>query len=497
MANMTFAASVVAELFDRQFGQFLNMLNYGMEVLDLFERSKAQFNGASFEYPMTIARAGHGRYQGEGATQPTPSALEDQVVKFEVTEYIDKLGFTWRFLSQGESALLKSKIKRRIQRAFDENREFLDQVSIFGNATRGLVNSREVVTVAAANVPVGTLFRTTVRVFDYSGDHSKFATAALATPASWVPVTLRALDDYAPVAVGHGITVVAGADINNHLYVTGSDELAGTVNIICVSSLTTTVWGLDPTSTSVCANGFAFSLELDNTTTVTNAAGPPVAIITGLPQFGRIDPATGVAFVGDASWEMAGIFQNLFSGTWCNIDRTLVANAALRSNAFTMATGGAHNRAAFTAERVSFLIQSVKIAAGRAGKFTHMLCNLLVVTRLIAAVTTTLQYHVKGDAGTADLGPRSVTMLGFAPHECLNVPNGMIIGINKDCWQILTVGGKMVDIIKRGDASGVIGGPLFKSSDVTTSSDTVFYGIHQLVCDRPNANGCITGITLV
>jgi hypothetical protein len=41
MANMTFAASVVAELFERQFGNFINHLNYGMEVLDLFEMSKA------------------------------------------------------------------------------------------------------------------------------------------------------------------------------------------------------------------------------------------------------------------------------------------------------------------------------------------------------------------------------------------------------------------------------------------------------------------------
>lgn len=488
MANMTFAASVVAELFERQFGNFINHLNYGMEVLDLFEMSKASFNGAYFEYPMTVKRAGHGRYQGEGANQPTPRSLNDEVVKFSVSEYIDKLGFTWRFLSQGNSSLLKSKIKRRINRAFEENREFLDQVSIFGNASRGLINSREAATLVPGNVGVLGLTRTTEVVFDYSGDHTRFSGATLAAPTSWVPVTLRALDDYAIIENNHGITGNGGA--LDHLFVTGSNELEGTLTIVLVSSNANCVLDLNAAAPTVIANGFALNVELDNTTTVN-------AIPVGTPQFGRIDPVTGAPYPGDASYEMAGIFHNLFAGLWGDKDRSTAQYDSLRSTGLTMATGGAHLRTGFTAERVSHLIQTVKIAAGRAGQFSHILCNPLVITRLVAAVTVTLEFQTKGAAGTADLGPKTVSMLGFEPKECLNMPNGMIVGINKACWEILTVGGKMIDIIKRGDASGVIGGPLFKSSDVTTSSDTVFYGIHQLVCDRPNANGAICGIALV
>ena len=493
MSNMTFAASVVAELFERQFGNFVNHLNYGMEVLDLFEMTKTSFNGAYFEYPTTVARAGHGRYQGEGARQPTPRSLNDEVVKFSVSEYIDKLGFTWRFLSQGDSSLLKSKIKRRINRAFEENREFLDQVSIYGNATRGLINERMFVAGApntpilcGAGAPVAGLNRTVEIVVDYSGDHTRFSAAVLANPTTWVPVTLRLLDDYGAVAVGNAIVSGGGAN-TGHLFVTGSSELAGTVTLVLVSDNAGT--GLLIDSTTI-ADGFAIGVELDNTTAVNGVA-------IGTPQYGNIDPATGVAYTGDASYEMAGIFHNLFYGMWGDKDRSTAAYLRLRSTGLTMATSGTHSRAGFSAERVSHLIQTVKIAAGRAGKFTHMLGNPLIMTRLIAAITVTTEYQVKGPAGKADLGPSSVLMLGYELKECLNMPNGMIVGINKACWEILTVGGKMIDIIKRGDASGVIGGPLFKSSDVTTSSDTVFYGIHQLVCDRPNSAGAICGIDLV
>ncbi len=488
MANMTFAASVVAELFERQFGNFINHLNYGMEVLDLFEMSKASFNGAYFEYPMTVKRAGHGRYQGEGANQPTPRSLNDEVVKFSVSEYIDKLGFTWRFLSQGNSSLLKSKIKRRINRAFEENREFLDQVSIFGNASRGLINERisPIVTANAAAPPAPVVAWSAPIVLDYSGDHSRFVGATLATVSSWVPVTLRCLDDYAAIENGHGITD-AGAAGASHLFVTGSDELAGTLTMRLVSDNNGSTVLMDST---IIADGFAVNVELDDTTTVG-------AVPVGTPQFGRIDPVTGAPYPGDASYEMAGIFHNLFAGMWGDKDRSTAQYDRLRSTGLTMATTGTHLRTGFTAARVSHLIQTVKIAAGRAGQFSHILCNPLVITRLVAAVTVTLEFQTKGAAGTADLGPKTVSMLGFEPKECLNMPNGMIVGINKACWEILTVGGKMIDIIKRGDASGVIGGPLFKSSDVTTSSDTVFYGIHQLVCDRPNANGAICGIALV
>lgn len=494
MANITFAASVVNELFERQFAKgFVDMVNRGYEVLDLIQKTKASFRGAYFEYVMNVAKQGNGRYQGEGAAQPTPRSINHEVVKFEVSEYIDKLGFTWRFLAQGDSTLLKSQIKRRIKQAVEDNRDHLDQVAIFGNSTRGFVSERMAGT-GTSNDALSALGAAYTGLFydntnpangiNYDGDFSKFTAVSATDPATWVPVTLRAGDDYATaVANGHGANVIVGPA---QLYVTGADAAAGTLDFQLVTANSGDVWVWN---SGVIADGFALALELDNTTAVNS-------ITIGTPKWGKIDPITGVAEVGDSSYEMAGIFHNLGYKTWGDKDRTTAAYATLRSTLLTMANSGVHARTNFTSERISDWMQRVKIAAGRQGKFSHLLCNYLIISRYIAALTSTLEFQVKGPGGTADFGVQNPMMFGYTPKECLNVPNGLVIGLNAACWIVLTVGGKMMDIIKRGDASGVIGGPLFKSSDVTTSSDTVLYGIHQLVCDRPNANGILCGISL-
>jgi len=489
MANITFAASVVNELFERQFAKgFVDMVNRGYEVLDLIQKTKASFRGAYFEYVMNVAKQGNGRYQGEGAAQPTPRSINHEVVKFEVSEYIDKLGFTWRFLAQGDSSLLKSQIKRRIRQAVEDNRDFLDQVAIFGNAVRGFINERTYLAPFPLAVATGVAggFRSAEFELEYRGDFSKFSGASLADITSWVPVVLRGMDDYQAFGLLRGTAGVAAPnDIG--FYVTGTDGVEN-LTLVAFSNVNTgtiTDW----VANNVIQDGYAIAVELDNRT----ATG---GLTVGTPQFGKIDPITGVAEVGDASYEMQGIFTGLAYKTWGDKDRTSNAYTTLRSTILTMSTTNAHTATNFTSERISRWMQEVKTKAGRMGKFSHLLCNYLLISRYVAALTSTLEFQVKGPGGTADFGVQNPLMFGYTPKECLNVPNGLVIGFNQKTWVVLTVGGKMMDIIKRGQAEGVIGGPLFKSSDVTTSSDTVLYGIHQLVCDRPNANGILTGISL-
>ena len=199
--SSTFATSRINLLFERQYGKFIDQLNYGFEILDHMGRKKAEFDGEFFYYPVTVTRSGHGRYQGEGQAQIDAHGVEDETIRFDVTEYMDKISFTWRFLAQSKSKRLHSKLARRIQRVIKENREFCDKTAIFGNVTRGFISERMPAVPGAVNIdaalpaPYAALFGLDggPLELDYDGDHSKFASVVGANPATWVPVDLRFL----------------------------------------------------------------------------------------------------------------------------------------------------------------------------------------------------------------------------------------------------------------------------------------------------------------
>jgi len=486
-------------LFERQYGKFIDQLNYGFEILDHMGRKKAEFDGEYFYYPVTVTRSGHGRYQGEGQAQIDAHGVEDETIRFDVTEYMDKISFTWRFLAQSKSKRLHSKLARRIQRVIKENREFCDKTAIFGNVTRGFISERMPTAAGAVAMNIalpgafGALNGLAAPIeLDYDGDHSKFALINAADPGSWVPVNLRFLDNYSLAGLGNAITPVGN---NAQFYVTGSSAANGTINIQAVSDNAGKSLLID---SSVVADGAAIGVELSSATAVGATA-------IGDPAFGKLTAGPNpVPVAGDASYEMQGIFSNLAAGSFGNVDRSNAKYASLRSTCVTMGNSGVHARTDFTSSRLQQWLDEMLVLGG--GEPTAFWMSPLMRSRYVAAVTTVLTNTVGAtstgsagryqtvNGGKGDIGVKTLEYAGYAMRTALNMPKGLVVGLHDDCWMILTVGGNLIDFRRQGNTED---GPLFYDADGTTVANAVLYGIHQLVCDRPNyGNGVICGISL-
>lgn len=487
MASSTFATSQLNLLFERQYDKFIDQLNYGFEVLDHVQRKKAEFDGEYFYYPVTVVRSGRGRYQGEGQNQPTPHGVEAETIRFSPTEYIDKISFTWRFLAQSNSKRLHFKLAQRIEQVIRENREFCDQVAIFGNATRGFGCERHAAAITTThdtsnygaqyaglfNVPVATAGA----VLDYDGDHSRFAGCVTTDPSTWVPVDVRLGDNYDLVASGNGITLNTATAAE--LYVIASSQSDGTITIVLVANANDATLEIN---SAIINDGYAWSVELADHTSVGG-------ISLGNRQFGAATP-------GDAQYEMEGIFSNLAKGTFGNVDRSNATYASLRSTLLTMGTSGLHPRAEFTSSRLQAWLDNILVLGG--GEPTAFWMSPLMRSRYVAAVTTVLsnsanRYKSVND-GKGDIGVKTLEYAGYAMRTALNMPKGLVVGLNDDTWLMLTVGGNLMDFRRQGNTED---GPLFYDVEGTTTANAVLYGIHQLLCNRPNyGNGVICGITL-
>ena len=412
--------------------------------------------------------------------------MDDETIRFDVTEYMDKISFTWRFLAQSKSKRLHSKLAQRIQRVIKENREFCDQTAIFGNVTRGFISERFAAgAIAAGNAfgagPYNGLHYTTAVTMDYDGDHTRFAGATLGTPGTWVPVNLRCLDDYQAIEVNHGI-VLNGADPNVGLYVTGSSAANGTIDIVLVTDNGASTLEIDDTQVQ---DGFAIGVELKDQVNV--GAAPGIAI--GARQHGAATP-------GDAQYEMSGIFSNLAAGSFGNVDRSNANYASLRSTCLTMGVSGVHARTDFTSSRLQQWLDEILVLGG--GEPTAFWMSPLMRSRYVAAVTTVLSNssnrYQSVNGGKGDIGVKTLEYAGYAMRTALNMPKGLVVGLNDECWMVLTVGGNLIDFRRQGNTEE---GPLFYDSESDTTANAVLYGIHQLVCDRPNyGNGVLCGIKL-
>lgn len=483
MAVSTFATSQLNRLFERQYSTFIDMLNYGFEILDHVSKKKAEFDGEFFYYPVTVTRAGHGRYQGEAQAQPTPHGVEDDTIRFQPTEFIDKIAFSWRMLMQASSPRLHSKIARRIARVVKENREFCDKIAIFGNATRGFGSTRTLSTAVVTNTaaPIAGLFRlAAANVLNYDGDHTRFATAVAANPLTWIPITVRFLDDYADAAAdGEGLPGLALGTAQ--FYVVASDAVAGTISVQVVATVNTSALFINNTA---ILDGFSYGIELSATSTVGG-------VVVGAPQFGLTTP-------GDASQEMTGIFSNLGAGTYGGKDRSTAGFSSLRSTCITMGNTLLHPRTNFTATRLQVWLDEMQVLGG--GQPTDFWMSPLMRSRYVAAVTVVLANSTSrhqvtdGAGGKGDIGVKTIEYAGYKMRTALNMPKGLLVALNDETWMVLTVGGKLIDFRRQGGGED---GPLFYDDPGTTTGNAVLYGVHQLICNRPNyGNGILNGITL-
>ena len=451
------------------------MLNYGFEILDHVSKKKAEFDGEFFYYPVTVTRAGHGRYQGEAQAQPTPHGVEDDTIRFQPTEFIDKIAFSWRMLMQASSPRLHSKIARRIARVVKENREFCDKIAL-----RPLVDAPAFCPVVRVGVSRGVPLLAAANVLNYDGDHTRFATAVAANPLTWIPITVRFLDDYADAAAdGEGLPGLALGTAQ--FYVVASDAVAGTISVQVVATVNTSALFINNTA---ILDGFSYGIELSATSTVGG-------VVVGAPQFGLTTP-------GDASQEMTGIFSNLGAGTYGGKDRSTAGFSSLRSTCITMGDTLLHPRTNFTATRLQVWLDEMQVLGG--GQPTDFWMSPLMRSRYVAAVTVVLANSTSrhqvtdGAGGKGDIGVKTIEYAGYKMRTALNMPKGLLVALNDETWMVLTVGGKLIDFRRQGGGED---GPLFYDDPGTTTGNAVLYGVHQLICNRPNyGNGILNGITL-
>ena len=193
---------------------------------------------------------------------------------------------------------------------------------------------------------------------------------------------------------------------------------------------------------------------------------------------------------------MQGIFSNLAAGSFGSVDRSNANYASLRSTCVTMGNSGVHARTDFTSSRLQQWLDEMLVLGG--GEPTAFWMSPLMRSRYVAAVTTVLSnsanQYMSVNGGKGDIGVKTLEYAGYAMRTALNMPKGLVVGLHDDCWMILTVGGNLIDFRRQGNTED---GPLFYDADGTTVANAVLYGIHQLVCDRPNyGNGVICGISL-
>lgn len=491
MATMTRATDVLNNLLDKQYGAFRDMVNYGMEFLDGLDRQAAAttMEGEKFYLPYNAKRQGNGSYIDEGGAIGTPRAINGETVLFDVTEFVDRLAVTWRSLimDKGNKAL-KMSIADRLKMAIEENREKLDKDAIYGNKVRGFVNERPQAAdwVNAAGLPTaattgagsaGAIFAP----LEYDGDYTPFLSAVVSNAATWVPVELVALDNYAYIAPGHGLTALGGGITGVELYVAGLDQANETITIGMVSVGAGGAAG-DWRVAGIIDAGYNVALEL---------------------RTGLWPSATGTVayWTGTASKEMTGAFTNLFAQQWGGKDRSSSDRPYTRAIGFTMANAGAHARAAFSPTRLTKFLAQVEIQGKEMP--TSVWCNPLVKASYVDAVTTVsgaaIGRRSYQDRGKVDMVPTSLSIADHMFQTSKNMPLGLLLFCRLEDWSVLyPMNGSKNALIDWRRYDGQPDGPFWKDDNNTASSVCTLYGVFQLVAKRPNCgNGLIGGIARV
>jgi hypothetical protein len=493
MAQMTRGADVLNNLLEKQYDKFRDMVNYGFEFLEGVERQAASttLNGEKFTIPYVAKRFGTGEYiTAEGGALAPIRKIDGETVEFDVVEYNDRLGVSWKSLSMDKgNKSLKLSIARRLKIALDENREKLDKDSIFGNKVRGFINERVDTTTwvnfAGGGAPAVTaaggggangIFNT----LEYDGDFTPFLNCVHADVSTYVPINLVCLDDYAYIADGHGITI-GGAGLVA-LYVSAIDIANGTLELALVDNLAGGGSTADWLTAGVIAPGFALAVEL--------APSVPIAG-TGTVAF----------WTGTAVKEMTGAFTQLFAQDWGGKDRSSADRPFTRAIGVTMANSGAHARTGFSPSRVAKFLAQVQVQGGELP--TSVWCNPFVraayvdgVTSISSTVTARRDLQSKS---TVDMVPNSLEIAGEMFRTCKNMPDGLLLWTRLEDWTILVPmdsGGVMIDW-RRYD--GQPDGPFWRDDPAgTASAIATLYGIFQLVAQAPNCgNGLICGISRV
>lgn len=499
MAVITRASKVTAKSLKEVYHQYMDLLNYGMEWIENLKVAGMDYKGRTLIVPIRLKKFVPGKYQTETESMQTPVAGETTFLEFDAVLFIARMATTWmaQEFDGGNVVPISDDLKHWIS----ANNESLEYAAIYGGKTRGIIS--EFPEAALSNVAqndnagIGA-FRTAIQELDYDGDFGPFklngasgggsssdaallryngivtVAPVLGTPSSWVPVDLRCLDDYLLVAADHGITGAGNADTG--LYVVAINELTSTITIVLASRAATPSLELRLAITQ----GVGMAVELRETTAIKG----PLAD----RNFGNVN-----VWSQAASKEMQGILSNLYGGTLGGKDRSLGANAALRSKNRIVNTALGGGRAALAASRVVELLDITEVDAK---KPSTLWVNPLFNSIYIASFSTAIQLNqYDGGQKGFDSVPKATTLAGYTPKTLRRLPRGMILFTTPDSWMIITP--------KRGGGLG--GAPFLKfrnsssgvDDTVTPTTVTTILGIHNQVCTEPRKNATLCGIHVV
>ena len=484
MATNTRALAVINNLLDKQYDAYQNLVNYGFEFLDMVDKQAAErsLTGEKFYLPYNAKRQGTGAYIDEGGAIGTPRQIVGETTEFDITEYVDRLAISWRFLAMDKgNKALKMSFQDRLTIALDENREKLDKDAIYGGKVRGFLNERPVAGVGSWSAAATTAAGSAGAIFtdlQYDGDYTPFLNAVVGTPATWVPVQLVCADDYAYIAAGHGLTL--GGATGVELYVAGINLANETLKIGLVSTGGFGSAG-DWQTAGVIEAGYTVAVELK-------------------PDLWLSGTGTVAYWTTTGYKEMTGAFTNLFAQSWGGKDRSSSDRPYTRAVGYTMANAGAHARAAFSPTRLTKFLAAVEIQGGQ--QPTKVICNPLVKASYVDATTTVsgaaIGRRSYNDGGNVDMVPTSLTIAGDMFNTSKNMPLGILLFLDLSHWTVLVPMDGSKNMIDWRRYDGQPDGPIWRDDANAASAVCTLYGIFQLVAKAPNkGNGVITGIVRV
>jgi hypothetical protein len=510
MAVTTRASKATAKALKEQYGRYMDQLNYGTEWVKKLKVSGEKYQGRKLVVPIRVKKIQPGAFMLETDALQTPVAAESTFLEFDITLYNARLATTWLAQEFDDGSVVK--LSTDLEDWITSNNENLEYAAIFGKNVRGIICEME--GAVAPGVPIAINiaqvdnngvggFISAIFQADYDGDFTAFralgstavdstadeslnrypnvlTTPAVATPATWVPVNLRCLDDLRLVEDGHGITKVAGGD-SVKFYVVATNELASTITLVAASDVATASYHL----TGLMPLGNGIGVELDT------------SIAVGALSFGNI-----TCWTQYASKEMDGILQNLFFGTFGGTSRAAAGTAplnplaSLRSRSFIQSVTPTGNRATITGDRILALLDIVR---GRSGdKPKQLFANPLFNSVYVAAMTATFNMNVESSGGAphkGDIVSVATRLAGYEIQEMRRLPRGMLLFVTPEHWKICTP--------KKGGGLG--GVPMLRfrvqnknrDSDTYAHTTTTIWGVFQQICMQPRANAVFSGISIV
>jgi hypothetical protein len=413
---------------------FAEQLNQEILVYDMFSKQEVTWSGRDAILPVHVSRNTGVSFIDDGQALPTAGEQGWERLVINAKFLVGKFQLSGPAIAaakKGGAGSLVDYMTGEVDRTMDDVHNAANETAIVGGEVLGYIWEKAVIAPAANT--------------EYSGRTTKVFAAAGAF------VRAIRLDTYAEV----------------------DPDLTRVLN------------GVSSTSIS-------FSTQLDTSTV---PAGVVIAIVAYQPVavdsnvIGATAPGPGT--IGQYRREMTGINSNLASQSHFGVNRSLAANAALRSN-FLLVDPVNNVYASLTLDRMQACFDEINLASGGEPDMLLMAPTMRQeYTSLLVGTASANLYKDVSEAGKGDGGFRQDS-LGFNQKPIKvsrHCPAGTIHFLSTKEWKLCEL-----------EAPGFsdLDGSILKSDSVGAAGTDNYSGYYRIyadvVCQRPNANAVLTGV---